>query len=574
MKSFERRRFLESVLGTTAGLYALAGGAAGAAEAGDRPAAGICPKSRPPAKIIRALRIAELDTQGYPEPYQNQPEERLPLACLEGLVNRQQPRLFLVFDRFDELWLQWLRERGDVDQIKWVGTEQLYEEFLPLVRGLVVTDPQLPGTVNVATMLAGIHHWLPVTPRLLPLFDLPVAMDLRGRWKKDIDSYRWFYSTHGSQLSRRACACLDPAVMELRDYLVEFRVPLVWVSAPGDAERSKTASPAEEQEFVRTLFLKLPPNIPCLGWWDHGQAGQEGIGEGPGVTLASQYAKFEVCSGWDGHCRAFSNLSFHSGTSATFRQRTYPPPALENKVYWTYTRTDGDGPNFWRHAYRKLWDDPDHGKVPVGWQLGPTAYDLLPDILDYFYRHATANDVFVNALTGIGYIHEDRYAEKLPPSQRDAAWDEFLRLSGRYFRLLDLSLLTTYEEMRPQLLERFAGLPGLGGIFANYTRSDRTTLENQAVEVKGVPVFRAVAGGGEALDTAAGRRRAVESLVHDIRAYTPPTRPAFLQVSLTNWAVEIKPLMQIAKALGPDYAPVRPDQLATLYKTARQTGRI
>ena len=230
-----------------------------------------------------------------------------------------------------------------------------------------------------------------------------------------------------------------PAQFELRDYFVEFKIPLVWVSHPKDAERSPAASAAEEEKFAREVFQGLPPNIPCLGWWDHGLGGEEGCGEnGPysGVDLASQYAKFEICSALDGYGRGVGNLSVHSGTSATFRQKTIAPPPLANKVYYAFTRTDGDGPNFWRQVYRDLWDQPDHGKVPVGWQLGPTAYDLIPDILDYFYKHATPNDVFVNALTGIGYIREADYAEMFPTSEQEVVWNQYLDLSRRYFKLL------------------------------------------------------------------------------------------------------------------------------------------
>ncbi|MCX6909218.1 MAG: hypothetical protein NTY01_14415, partial [Verrucomicrobia bacterium] len=65
----------------------------------------VCPKSAPPAKTMWAMRIQDLGKDS---------EERLPLSCLQGLVNRKQPRIFLAYDRFDEMWLDWLRERGDV----------------------------------------------------------------------------------------------------------------------------------------------------------------------------------------------------------------------------------------------------------------------------------------------------------------------------------------------------------------------------------------------------------------------------------------------------------------------------
>ena len=528
----------------------------------------VCPKSPSPAKTIWAVRIQDLGKDS---------EERLPLSCLQGLVNRKQPRIFLAYDRFDELWLDWLRERGDVKEIRWVGPKEVYERFLPTAKGLVITDPDLPGSVNVATMLAAVEGWLPVTPRLSKEFgDLKVAMDLRGKWKKNIEAYRWFYSRYGSQMSRQACANYDPGQFELRDYFVEFQVPLVWVSHPKDAERSRTASPTEEAQFVHDLFQKLPPNIPCMGWWDHGLAGEEGCGEnGPysGMDLISQYAKFEVCSAWDGYARGVGNLSVHSGTAATFRQKTVAPPPLADKVYYTFTRTDGDGPNFWRQVYRDLWNQPDHGKVPVGWQLGPTAYDLIPDILDYFYRHATSNDVFVNALTGIGYIREVDYAVTLPTAEQGAVWDHFMELSGRYFKLMDLSLLTTFEafkQMPPATLAHFTTLPGIKAIYGNYHRFESTTAENATSEINGVPLFRAVLGKSGPLDTPEKFTRTVADVVQDIRQFTPRKRPAFLHISLSNWLVDMRALVEIEKALGSDYVAVRADQLPALYMKAKK----
>ncbi len=402
-------------------------------------------------------------------------------------------------------------------------------------------------------------------------------MDLRGKWKKNIEAYRWFYATYGSRMSRRACANYDPGQFELRDYFVQFKIPMVWVSHPNDAQHSPAASSAEEAQFARDLFQKLPANIPCLGWWDHGLGGEEGCGEnGPysGTDLASQHGKFEVCTAFDGYGRGMGNLSVHSGTSATFQQKTAaPPPPLADKAYYTYTRTDGDGLNFWRQVYRELWDQPAHGKMPVGWQVGPTASDLIPDILDYFYRHASPNDVFVNALTGVGYIREAVYLERLPQSEQEAAWKQYLELSRRYFKRLDLSLLTTFEgfQLMPQkTLARFTELPGIKAIYRNYARFGDTTVENATTELNGVPIFRAVLDGNFSLATAEDIRRSAAGIARQIRQFTPARRPAFLHVSLTNWFVDMRVLVEVEQALGPDYVAVRADHLPTLYMEAKK----
>ncbi len=101
------------------------------------------------------------------------------------------------------------------------------------------------------------------------------------------------------------------------------------------------------------------------------------------------------------------------------RQSTAPAQLDKNKFYIAMVRSDGDGFNFLRHYYRKLFDDPSHGAVPLGWQIGATAA-VMPDILDYYYRHAKPGDCFVNALTGVGYIHEKSYADSYPEADRSA----------------------------------------------------------------------------------------------------------------------------------------------------------
>ena len=99
-------------------------------------------------------------------------------------------------------------------------------------------------------------------------------------------------------------------------------------------------------------------------------------------------------------------------------------------------------------ASARLWDDSTtHGKFAMGWQLGPTIFDLMPDVLDWYYKHATPNDYFVNALSGIGYIHEANYAYMYPPEKQKQIWKEYMQLSKLYRERINLSTLTTYHDM-------------------------------------------------------------------------------------------------------------------------------
>jgi len=536
--------------------------------AAEEPEIHLCPKSHPPARRLAALRLEELTSFAW--------DMRLTLSCLQGIANRSEPRIYLLHDRYDELWLDWLRERGDVDEIEWLEVGHVFERFLPAVSRLYVTDPEVPASINVATTLASVYDGLVATPNTVGLFKLTagtdastpeVGLDLRSlAWKKDVDAYRWAFEHLGNGLSRQAVAILDSHEVALRDYLVEFKIPILWVSAPRDARSNPRASSEEEVAFAREVLMEWPPNIPCLGWPTSGNK-EGGIGEDLGIDLTSECAKFNPCTAFDAYSPTVGNLSVHSGTRATLRQTVPPITLARDKVYFSFIRSDGDGWNFQRHYYRKLFDDPRHGTVPIGWQLGSTAVDGQPDILDYYYKHARPGDCFVNALTGIGYIHEAKYAQNYPPEQRAQIWKDYLRLSGIYLKRLDATVMCTYQETPKELLALIAATPGVRGLFSNYGRTDKTTLENLASEINGVPVFRAINSPPYMLTyTPSARRDAEQFTVKEITSWTPRQRPAFLFVFLANWLTNMEMAENIARALGNEYVAVRPDQLVSLYR--------
>lgn len=530
----------------------------------------VCPKSSPPARTMSVVRLTDLTTDSW--------DLKLTLSCLQGIVNRSQPRLYLIYDDYDELWLDWLRERGDVSEVRWLRVDQAFARFLPEVYQAFIIHPDVPATINVATMLAGIRGGLVITPRTAYEYNLPMGrlpgswttgMDMRFmNWKKDIEAYRWFFKHYGDQLSKQAVAVLDPREVALRDYFVEFKIPILWISGPQDVSSHPAASPGEEKEFAREVLMKWPPNIPCMGWPGSGDGPQGGIGEWLGVRLFSECAKFELCTAYDGYSPTVGNLSVHSGTSATFHQNMSPAKLDRSKIYYSFIRSDGDGWNFQRHYYRKLFDDPAHGKVPLGWQIGPTVFDGMPDILDYYYKHAKPGDCFVNALTGVGYIHEDVYAANYPPEEQQRILEDYIRLSSLYRQRIGASVMSTFSEMRPERLAMFAGIKGIRGIFANYGRTRVTTAENLDTMVRGVPVFRAVNDGppvGMPI-TPYAERDAVWFELNDIKRWAPPQRPMFLHVFLANWLTEMAMAEEIARGLGPEFVAVRPDQLASLYE--------
>jgi hypothetical protein len=97
-------------------------------------------------------------------------DEQQLLAALQGIVNRQQPRLYVFAighdGKIDRYWLKKLRKSG-----QWLSNtklrekaslESLIDEYRSMIRGLVVWDERVPATALVASTAAGAEDLLPV----------------------------------------------------------------------------------------------------------------------------------------------------------------------------------------------------------------------------------------------------------------------------------------------------------------------------------------------------------------------------------------------------------------------------
>ncbi|HEX42834.1 MAG TPA: hypothetical protein ENN81_12360 [Phycisphaerales bacterium] len=95
------------------------------------------------------------------------------VAALQGLVNRDGPRLYLRFvesqhrrGNIDDYWLDMMRRPGEwleaaaVEQVS--GIESLVERFRSYIEGGVVYDPAVAATSNVASAVAGVERLLPI----------------------------------------------------------------------------------------------------------------------------------------------------------------------------------------------------------------------------------------------------------------------------------------------------------------------------------------------------------------------------------------------------------------------------
>ena len=456
------------------------------------------PQSAPPATTLSVLDVQELPT-----------DLQLMMNAFQGLVNRQQPRLYLLFDKGQLRWPERLLERQVIEAIDATKDWQaVLQQFSAAVNGIVLIDPQFPVTVNIATMLAGIHNLLIVTPARLAQLQgqWPVKFDLRGKWISKVAAYEWAMATLWDDLRHDILAIRYPDNVRDRDYLVQFKIFTFWISGAVDGQQPGSAA-AAEMSFAEQLFDQVPANCPIMGYPYAGEG--IGPGEGGGVALATRYGKYIVCD-----C---PNLTVHSGVPAPkFKQ--LPPKPLnldQSKIYLAFVISDGDNLNCWDLAHQPLWQCESRGQIPLGWNAMPGCYDLIPDMLAYYYETASEFDNFIACGGGVGYANPFLYASQTDDPAR--ALQNYLAQTAAYLEKLDIDILNPYHmgyeidhqnlpEFQPlavgyasakQILQEYSRqLPRLKGFLPDYARTPGMSYarSHYSLDIEGrqVPVVHAM----------------------------------------------------------------------------------
>jgi len=524
-----------------------------------------------------------------------EPEMRFAVAALQGIVNREQPRIYIGFDKMLN-WMQYhsgkVTIKGESDPYK------LLEMYKDHIKGMVVYDLEMEACLNIAITYAGIDDLLPVTPELAATFSArygwKVVHDLRGRWSNRLDAYKWAFEN----LRPR---CTDYALMHFKfGYLrpmPEFALEPSWPNQVAHGVDycvmarmfvwfiGKEPLPGE-LDLAKRIMESVPLYTPVLGA-SSGKMMEEPIF----VSYVASYANL--------HIPLYSpNVSVLSGVripDSQLRQKRRPltRDLEKDKIYIAFTNSEHDNMGHviggglpWKalgfetdDPYKMWWSDPMRGKVPIGWPIGPLIRELAPTVLARFMLTATENDYFMAALTGIGLTSLPDFGAKYP-GMEDELTAGYAGLTAEHMKRLGWTMVNPWSPPPMKNLRTFArNIPGLEGMLEGYGRHEGLTYEKANYLLDGVPVFHNVTKGSvgssrndTVSESYAKRARA---LVDNIKAVKVDLRPGFMHVWTIGWDFTPTILKMVADQLPPEYAVVRPDELAALYKKheGRRVGR-
>ncbi|WP_169084248.1 GxGYxYP domain-containing protein [Paenibacillus sp. PL91] len=319
----------------------------------------------------------------------------------------------------------------------------------------------------------------------------------------------------------------------LRDYAVANKAMVFWLDS----------NVPEQKALFEKILSDVKPGTPYLGWFSN-----DVDGEFSGVEITSNHGVYVLAADW------FSNLTVFSGTKAnTVKAKAAKTPKLENKIYVTYTFSEGDNFQYNQHRMRILWDDPSRGKVPLNWTSSPLLYDGAPAMLNYFQETATDNDLLIAGPSGAGYFYPNAW-----PAESFAA---FLKQSYSYMVKTGMTIpyvLNRVDSKNVPLSDEHAAAYikeyKAQGLFLSWEDRYGVEIVDGKLPVSTIQGISTVQDG--------------QKILADAKAKWDGKSPLFVSLGLLAWSLTPSDIAELQASLGPEYVPVLADQYFSLIRSA------
>lgn len=362
------------------------------------------------------------------------PEKAL-VVSLQGLANRDQPRLYIVHPP-DFQWeitaplYDFYQRKHHVDFTPISTANQALGLFAQYADGYVVWDREVGASLNVAFTIAGLEDGVVVTEDLIPLVEshgLKPIDDLRGRYADMTDAaiYQDAYDRYWDQ-------CARDAVMLMGGHRGRVMQPAMadWGIQRKMFFHDLSANPihAEELALTKRIYEQMRPGSTVFGWHPYGKDTEE-----QATTLLSGYGfKMEGLHNLP-NLSFNSQFSFTEGFKFTNNHNVARDAKLqaEEKVYITFVQSDSIGIG--------VWTKPGRGKLPFGWQVTMNWSKYSPAALEYFHESATPNDYFIGGLSGPGYMYPNHIPADRFPLLMQEANELMTLLDERVLEIMDNS---------------------------------------------------------------------------------------------------------------------------------------
>ncbi len=425
------------------------------------------------------------------------------VASLQGVVNRDEPRLAIRFLRdagtdgtinIDDYWLTDLRKgwlKGlEVERMHTL--DELLARFSDSIEGVVVWDPNVLATANVAATICGVKGWLPVRADSALYAEIvdggpqfPVKLSLAGKFdgsrsgSAKCDAYLWAKDTYldtGKCNPELMAFFIDAytqvpdqpgfhyhdlhnATLANHDYYIANRAFFFdldpWADeAPVDDRNQPLGTDhdtlcallrSQYEQNKGKAFTTVGGFVPWnLKYTSNGPAGgkHEPVpAEWEYAAILSSYNAIMDADALGLSCMTNASAYMHFPLKRHYDQNPRPESRpLEDKTYVLVYMGDYDSAAWLSREIPSVWDDPVRGELPIAWAFNPNLAARAPYVFDYIYRTKTPNDWFIAGDSGAGYLNPnlligDRLGSGLPD-----ALDLWVKHNQKWYSKFDYSI--------------------------------------------------------------------------------------------------------------------------------------
>lgn len=498
------------------------------------------------------------------------PAVQLSASTAAGLINRPMPRVYLISCDEDEFWLNTLLGSVPKETSPSTGDgvlDGLLIPFRSVFQGMIIYDPNVPDTINVATTLAGQRNGIVVNlaqaQDLQQAYTMRTLVDLRSyQWSNGTQAYAWAIQNLLPTSALRVVGGLNSNIATgVRSFLVATGAFVYWLDSRHFWPNIPN-SMQSDRDMMQQIFKAFGPEAVHMGWF---------IDESSGVTLTSDAAIPVLASDFLTNLEVWTAIQPNPTSIKQVQHPQAVPTVDTNKVYISFTVSDGDNLQYMQRKMLRLWRDPGHdGSFPLGWTISPILEQAAPSLLSHYFQTAKPNDEFVAAPSGAGYMFPSRWpAPQLP---------DFLQRTGQAMQNLGLTSLEILDVdfLQATGIPIIANLRQSGMVFEDANLQQRFV---QALVPHGVQAIFSGAGvkttGWNIYDNTpviqnVGLADSVGKTLDLVRnAVSAAKHPVFLNVYIMAWSMTPTTIKQVIQQLGNQYEVVTPGTLTKLVRQAK-----
>lgn len=360
-------------------------------------------------------------------------EEKNTLICLQGLVNKESPRLYIIENNAYREYLNTFEDLGKKviytnDAGKSWTLKLLIQEFSGCIKDNGYTlyrNSEYAEGLNVCFNYATVNGWLAFPEELKNTAEecgLKLKLDLSND-EYDYSFQKKHYDALRDHFNKSAVVHVKADMFGLRDLAVQQGF---WIGFTG--------SVSEGEKLLKYVLKNCGNNTAVLGWCTN---------EVRFVKLVSKMGCFVLPSDHSWNCSYISNFGFDG-----FRQK-HGKAALHtdpSKHYLAIVASDGDNSQWIQNDFSRYYSKVSgNNDFPMTWTFSPAQQEISPASVNRAYSAGTENNYFIGGVSGFGYMNPLKY--------RISALDRFTEMTASALLRSDLSVFSILDEKPIGIME-------------------------------------------------------------------------------------------------------------------------